>query len=62
MPLRRKFLGDSALKGRAFPLGKQYEITIALLGQEAKGFMLGPITVGGMVYNVYEGLRSQSYD
>lgn len=45
-----------------FPLGAKYEITVALLGTEVRGILLGPITVGGMVYNVYEGERTESYE
>jgi len=47
------------MKGLSFPLGAQYEITVAQLGTEVKGILLGPITVGGMVYNVYQSIRNK---
>jgi hypothetical protein len=53
---------DEILAGLKFPLGTKYEITIALLGEEAKGILLGPITVGGMVYTVYQGERTEVYE
>lgn len=56
------FSKEYVLKGLAFPIGDYYEIRVSLLGREAKGILLGPINVGGMVYNVYEGLRSEAYD
>lgn len=40
-----------------FPLGNRYQLTVALLGHEAKGVLLGPAVVGGLTYNVYYGLE-----
>jgi hypothetical protein len=34
----------------------------ALLGQEARGILLGLMTIGGMVYNVFEGERTETYE
>ncbi|HAV1239777.1 TPA: hypothetical protein JGU28_004564 [Salmonella enterica] len=47
--LSSKYIVD----GLIFPLNNEYSISIFLLRQEATGILLGPITVGGMVYNVY---------
>ena len=50
--------GEHILKGLKFPLqGTHYQITYAALGMEARGLLLGPVTVGGMLYNVYYGMR-----
>jgi hypothetical protein len=56
------FEKEYVIQGLAFPLGKQYEIRVSRLRQEAKGFHLGPITVGATFYNVFEGVRGQTYD
>lgn len=53
---------EQLLKGIKFPLGTKYEVTIAQLGAEVRGVLLGPITVGGMVYNVFEGDRTEDYE
>lgn len=53
---------DEILAGLRFPLGTKYEITVTLLGEEVKGILLGPITVGGMIYNVYQGERTEVYE
>ncbi len=39
-----------------FPYDKRYQITLALIGHEANGLLLGPVTVGGATYNAYFGL------
>lgn len=46
----------SIVDGLRFPLNNNYELSIALLRLEAAGVLLGPITVSGMVYNVYYGV------
>ncbi|NSZ17490.1 hypothetical protein [Agrobacterium vitis] len=38
-----------------FPLNGNYGITVAKMGEEAKGVLLGPITVGGATYNAFYG-------
>lgn len=50
---------ENFLTGLRFPLQNNYEITFIALGGEAKGILLGPITVGGMLYNVYHGLATR---
>jgi hypothetical protein len=41
-------VGSEALfKGLKLPLGTRYEISVVQLGEEARGILLGPITVGG---------------
>lgn len=45
------------LAGLKFPLGNRYMLSVVQLGAEARGILLGPITVGGMVYQVYYGLE-----
>jgi len=52
--LGREFI----LKGLKFPLGTHYEITIAQLGAELRGIVLGPILAGGMTYLVAYGARA----
>jgi hypothetical protein len=42
----------SLVEGIRFPIRGQYT-TIAAMGKEAVGILLGPINVGGMTYNVY---------
>ena len=32
------------------------------LGEEGRGILLGPIAVGGMIYDVCEGLRTEDYE
>jgi hypothetical protein len=58
----RGFGRDQILKGLKFPLGTYYELTIMKLGQEAAGIFMGPITVGGMLFNVFESERTETYD
>lgn len=38
-----------------FPFDKRYQITLALIGHEVNGILLGPVTVGGAMYNAYFG-------
>jgi hypothetical protein len=42
----------SLVEGIRFPIRDQYT-TIAAMGKETVGILLGPINVGGMTYNVY---------
>jgi hypothetical protein len=53
---------EQLIKGLKFPLGTQYEITVTQLADEARGILIGPITVGGMIYNVYQGARCEEYE
>ncbi|MBB4006406.1 hypothetical protein [Allorhizobium taibaishanense] len=41
-----------------FPLNGNYGITVAKMGQEAKGVLLGPVTLGGAAYNAYYGAKN----
>jgi hypothetical protein len=43
----------SFFKGISFPFGENGYVTLASMGNEAKGILLGPISVGGMIFNVY---------
>ncbi|MGY5958652.1 Holin [Kosakonia sp. BK9b] len=45
------------LEGFRFPLGDNYQITYTALRHEAAGILLGPVTVGGAMYNVYYGVQ-----
>lgn len=45
------------IDGFKFPLSQNYEITFTALRHEAAGILLGPVTVGGMMYNVYYGTQ-----
>ena len=49
---------EYVLKGLKFPFGSNYEITVSALASEGKGILIGPITVGGMIYLVYFGVRT----
>ncbi len=40
------------IKGAHFPVNYGY-VSFAQMGQEARGLLLGPINVGGSVYNVW---------
>ena len=58
--LRLNGLGkEFILKGLKFPFDARYEITVAALKTEIKGILIGPITVGGMLYNVYFGANAE---
>lgn len=46
----------SIVDGLRFPLNNNYELSIVLLRHEAAGVLLGPITVSGILYNVYYGI------
>lgn len=50
------------LNGLKFPFGSHYEISIAVLGTELRGIVLGPITAGGMTYLVAYGARTEEYE
>jgi hypothetical protein len=50
------------LKGLKFPLGSHYEITIAQLGAELRGIVMGPIAAGGLTYMVAYGARTTATD
>lgn len=43
--------------GFKFPLATNYEITFTALRHEAAGILLGPVIVGGVMYNVYYGMQ-----
>ena len=43
------------IAGYRFPLGQKYDITVAKMGEEANGILLGPVTVGGAVHQVFHG-------
>lgn len=45
------------IEGFKFPLGNTYEITYTLLRHEAAGILLGPVVVGGLMYNVWYGVQ-----
>lgn len=45
------------IEGFKFPLGNTYEITFTLLRHEAAGILLGPVVVGGLMYNVWTGIQ-----
>nr|WP_154927602.1 hypothetical protein [Pantoea agglomerans] len=51
--MRREYI----IEGFKFPLGNTYEITYTLLRHEAAGFLLGPVVVGGLMYNVWYGAQ-----
>jgi hypothetical protein len=52
--LRTRGLDMNAfLEGVRFPIGPDYEISLAGAVKEVKGVLLGPINVGGMVWNVW---------
>ncbi|MGG6196117.1 hypothetical protein ACQV2B_18805 [Pantoea allii] len=44
------------IEGFRLPLTTNYEITYTLLRHETAGILLGPVTVGGLMYNVYYGM------
>ena len=44
-----------------FPLNGNYGITVAKMGQEAKGVLLGPVTVGGATYNAFYGAMNNDH-
>lgn len=45
------------IQGLKFPIvNTEYQITYSLLRSEAGGILLGPVVVGGIVYNVFYGL------
>jgi hypothetical protein len=44
------------IAGYRFPLKGNYGITLAQMRGEAKGILLGPVTVGGATYNAYFGI------
>ena len=46
------FKSRNLIDGIAFPIRGQYT-TISAMGSEASGLLLGPINVGGMIYQVY---------
>jgi len=47
---------DGEVAGYRFPLSGNYGITLQKLGEEARGILLGPVTVGGAAYHAYYGL------
>lgn len=52
------FSGKYLLEGILFPIDNGYEVTIACMRHEAAGILLGPINVGGMLYNVFVGFNT----
>lgn len=46
------------IDGFKFPLRLNYEITFTALRHEAAGVLLGPVIVGGIMYNVYYGVQT----
>jgi hypothetical protein len=47
---------DNLIAGIQFPLqNRAYKVTLAALGEEVRGIVCGPITVGGMIYHVVAG-------
>ncbi|VYT98835.1 hypothetical protein [Metakosakonia massiliensis] len=53
----RGMSSEYIIQGFKFPLGNTYEITFSLLRQEAAGILLGPVTVGGIMYSVWYGAQ-----
>lgn len=47
-----RFSGRVLVDGIKFPIAAQYT-TVAAMGSEVAGLFLGPINVGGMIYNAY---------
>lgn len=45
------------IEGFKFPLTNGYQITYTTLRHEAAGILLGPVIVGGVMYNVYYGVQ-----
>jgi len=50
---------STTLCGLKFPINAHYEITVAQVGAEARGILLGPIVVGGMLLMVHHGLWTE---
>lgn len=40
-------------EGVKFPVGDEGYVTVAKMGVEATGILLGPVNVSGMIFNVY---------
>lgn len=53
----RGMSAEYIIQGFKFPLGNTYEITFSLLRQEAAGILLGPVSVGGIMYSVWYGAQ-----
>jgi hypothetical protein len=49
----RGFNMNALIEGITFPVQAGYDITLASVAKEATGVLLGPINVGGMVWNVW---------
>lgn len=49
---------ENIFKGLIFPLNGHYNITISQMRAEAGGILLGPITVGSMIFNVFYALNT----
>ena len=47
---------NALLEGMQFPLNGHYGVTIVQMGHEARGVLLGPVTVGGLIYHAYYGM------
>ena len=49
----RGFKWKNILEGVKFPVGEESYVTISKMGIEAEGVLLGPVNVGGMIFNAY---------
>ena len=55
--MRVEFGHDALLEGVRFPFNDgYYGVTLVKMGHEAKGVLLGPVTVGGTLFQAYYGL------
>jgi hypothetical protein len=58
--LRTKgFNMNAMIEGITFPVGPAYDITLAKAAEEVAGVLLGPVNVGGMVWNVWLAPRQR---
>lgn len=46
------------IAGFKFPLADNYQITFTTLRHEAAGILLGPVVVGGIMYNVFYEMQN----
>ena len=49
---------EYVIQGLKFPLGNYYQVTFTLLKHEAFGILLGPVVVGGLIYNAWYGVQN----
>lgn len=52
------FSKANLIRGVRFPIGRTYMVTVGDIGGEIRQIFLGPITVGGMTYQVWAARRS----